>query len=278
MEHIVESHMMTIDYFIGGVTSVTFTTLFFIYTVAIIKIAWWISVGVALSMQPSLVTQGVAVNKLNWRNVALYKWWIAFGGSTVFVVLADGFSSWAYMHYIVPTMWQMPLLRAGLVWVWVILLILGLLQIAGILDLTHPWRTAKHRLERAKAGMSSVTWEEYYIRAHPGSIVSLLCSVLFIVRYSWRTSWPYVVWAIVWKGIAAFLGSWIVLPFIVDQYALSLMAAGYIGAQIYFHKSSGWMSKINNYAYMKWMEQYRKIAAIGVGVTLLLLISAFIEI
>lgn len=180
-------------------------------------------IGIGISLQPGAVIAGVHISQPLRSNS---KRWIAFVIMSVIVLLCDMavthflelfyISAYSITEYV--AMLQNPVVSTGIL----LVLVLSILDLAGVVDIFHGERNLTFRYEQIKQELVAPSWGERYVQSHSDSVLACVVSFIYMLLVPLRSSWPYVVWALSCKSVEILLN--LALVYLVPKWgALTLL-------------------------------------------------------
>lgn len=163
-------------------------------------------IGIGISLQPGAVIAGVHISHPLRSNG---KRWLAFVIMSVIVLLCDMavmhflelfyISAYSITEYV--AMLQNPVVSTGIL----LVLVLSILDLAGVVDIFHGERNLTFRYEQIKQELVAPSWGERYVQSHSDSVLACVVSFIYMLLVPLRSSWPYVVWALSCKSVEILL-------------------------------------------------------------------------
>lgn len=238
-----------------------------------VKVLLWVLIGIGAAMHPT-----VSSGRFQWPTVGRYGQWVVSLGVTLLLIVVDGVAWYGIMHYV--RKHQTMALDWLNQWQWDIVLaivgtvaLIGVLQLLHVVDITHHSRHAKADYEQWKANILSLSWEERYIQEHAGSWGACACALLFTCRSSWRYTWPYVIWALLWRIVymlalpfvltLSWVGQWLA---IADAMPLQWMLLGFLAGHMGEKHIRTWAHQ-HPQAYHGYMKFHHIIISLGIILT-----------
>lgn len=212
-------------------------------------------IGIGISLQPGSVIAGVHISHPLRSNG---KRWLAFISMSVIVLLCDMavmhflelfyISAYSITEYL--AMLQNPVVSTGIFWV----LALSILDLAGVVDISHGERNLIFRYEQIKQELVAPSWDERYVQSHSESVLACVVSFIYMLRVPFLSSWPYVVWALSCKSIEILLNLALVylvpkwgaltlllgatdsnVPVLMSNFIFTYLIMGYLCGHLIFH-------------------------------------------
>ena len=127
---------------------------------------------------------------------------------------------------------------------------LVLFQVLGLVDLAHGERDLSFYYDQVDAGKHKPSWMERYMGSQRGFLGASLVGLLYMLRMTIKTMWPYIV-CLVWFKILAILVNVLVSPsinrimhvnnemttlIIFDPYIITYTVAGFLWGHIVLHE------------------------------------------
>ena len=131
----------------------------------------------------------------------------------------------------------------------VFVLVLVLLQVLGLVDLAHGERNLSFHYDQLHQGKEQPSWMERYMAHTKGTLVSGMVGLLYMLRMTMRTMWPYII-CLIWFKLIAILTNVMLSPvinrlmhvelmtsthIILDPYVASYLIAGYLWGYVALH-------------------------------------------
>lgn len=212
-------------------------------------------IGIGISLQPGAVIAGVHISHSLRSNS---KRWLAFVIMSVIVLLCDMavmhflelfyISAYSITEYV--AMLQNPVVSTGVL----LVLVLSILDLAGVVDMFHGERNLTFRYEQIKQELVAPSWGERYVQSHSDSVLACVVSFIYMLRVPLRSSWPYVVWALSCKSIEILLNLALVylvpkwgeltffvgatdsdIPVLMNSFICTYLIMGYLYGHLIFH-------------------------------------------
>lgn len=212
-------------------------------------------IGIGISLQPGAVVAGVHISQPLRSNG---KRWLAFVIMSVIVLLCDMavmhflelfyISAYSITEYV--AMLQNPVVSTGVL----LVLVLSILDLAGVVDMFHGERNLTFRYEQIKQELVAPSWGERYVQSHSDSVLACVVSFIYMLRVPLRSSWPYVVWALSCKSIEILLNLALVylvpkwgeltffvgatdsdIPVLMNSFIFTYLIMGYLCGHLIFH-------------------------------------------
>ena len=137
---------------------------------------------------------------------------------------------------------------------------LVLFQVLGLVDLAHGERDLSFYYDQVDAGKHKPSWMEQYMGRQRGSLGVSLVGLLYMLRMTIKTMWPYIV-CLVWFKILAILVNVLVSPsinrimhadnemttlIIFDPYIITYVVAGFLWGHVALHHDVTKVSRLAN--------------------------------
>lgn len=212
-------------------------------------------IGIGISLQSGTVIAGVHISHPLRSNG---KRWIAFVIMSVIVLLCDMavmhflelfyISAYSITEYV--AMLQNPVVSTGVL----LVLVLSILDLAGVVDIFHGERNLTFRYEQIKQELVAPSWGERYVQSHSDSVLACIVSFIYMLRVPLRSSWPYVVWALSCKSVEILLNLALVylvpkwgeltflvgatdsdIPVLMNSFICTYLIMGYLYGHLIFH-------------------------------------------
>ena len=141
----------------------------------------------------------------------------------------------------------------------VVVFVLVLLQVLGLVDLAHGERNVSFHYDQLHQGKEQPSWMEQYMAHEKGGLGLAIVGLLYMLRMTMRTMWPYIV-SILWLKIIAILINMLLSPvinrlmhdesmvstyIILDPYVATYLIAGFLWGHVALHYD---IEKANNVA------------------------------
>ena len=139
----------------------------------------------------------------------------------------------------------------------VVVFALVLLQVLGLVDLAHGERNLSFHYDQLHQGKEQPSWMERYMAHTKGTLGSGIVGLLYMLRMTMRTMWPYII-CLIWFKLIAMLANVLLSPvinrlmhvetmtsthIILDPYVAIYVIAGYLWGHVALHhdlsKASG---------------------------------------
>ena len=131
----------------------------------------------------------------------------------------------------------------------VFVLVLVLLQVLGLVDLAHGERNLSFHYDQLHQGKEQPSWMERYMAHTKGTLVSGMVGLLYMLRMTMRTMWPYII-CLIWFKLIAILTNVMLSPvinrlmhvetmtsthIILDPYVAIYVIAGFLWGYVALH-------------------------------------------
>ena len=131
----------------------------------------------------------------------------------------------------------------------VIVFVLVLLQVLGLVDLAHGERNLSFHYDQLHQGKEQPSWMEQYMAHTKGTLGSGIVGLLYMLRMTMRTMWPYII-CLIWFKLIAMLANVLLSPvinrlmhvetmtsthIILDPYVAIYVIAGYLWGYVALH-------------------------------------------
>ena len=131
----------------------------------------------------------------------------------------------------------------------VVLFALVLLQALGLVDLAHGERNVAFHYGQLRQGKEQPSWMERYMAHTKGALGSGMVGLLYMLRMTTRTMWPYII-CLIWFKLIAILTNVMLSPvinrlmhvelmtsthIILDPYVASYLIAGFLWGYVALH-------------------------------------------
>ena len=83
-----------------------------------------------------------------------------------------------------------------------VLFLLVLFQVLGLVDVAHGERNLAFYYSQVEEGKEQPSWMERYMESEKGSLGASIIGLLYMLRMTMRTMWPYIICLIWFKLIA----------------------------------------------------------------------------
>ena len=102
-----------------------------------------------------------------------------------------------------------------------------LLQVLGLVDFTHGERNLSFHYDQLHQGKEQPSWMEQYMAREKGGLGLAIVGLLYMMRMTMRTMWPYII-CLIWFKLIAILANVLLSPVINRLMHVELMAATHI--------------------------------------------------
>lgn len=131
----------------------------------------------------------------------------------------------------------------------VVIFVLVLLQVLGIVDLAHGERNLSFHYDQLHQGKEQPSWMEQYMAREKGGLGLALVGLLYMMRMTMRTVWPYII-CLMWFKLIAMLANVLLSPvinrimhdelmastyIILDPYVATYLIAGFLWGHVALH-------------------------------------------
>ena len=131
----------------------------------------------------------------------------------------------------------------------VFVFVLVLLQVLGLVDLAHGERNLSFHYDQLHQGKEQPSWMERYMAYTKGTLGSGMVGLLYMMRMTMRTMWPYII-CLMWFKLIAILTNVLLSPvinrlmhveslasthIILDPYVASYLIAGFLWGYVALH-------------------------------------------
>ena len=131
----------------------------------------------------------------------------------------------------------------------VFVFVLVLLQMLGLVDLAHGERNLSFHYDQLHQGKEQPSWMEQYMAREKGGVGLAIVGLLYMLRMTMRTMWPYII-CLIWFKLIAILANVILSPVInrlmhvelmtsthivLDPYVATYVIAGFLWGYIALH-------------------------------------------
>ena len=141
----------------------------------------------------------------------------------------------------------------------VVVFVLVLLQVLGLVDLAHGERNLLFHYDQLHQGKEQPSWMEQYMAHEKGGLGLAIVGLIYMIRMTMRTMWPYII-CLIWFKLIAMLANVLLSPvinrlmhvetmtsthIILDPYVAIYVIAGYLWGYVALHYD---IDKANNVA------------------------------
>lgn len=127
--------------------------------------------------------------------------------------------------------------------------ILVLLQVLGLVDLAHGERNLSFHYDQLHQGKEQPSWIEQYMAHEKGGLGLAIVGLIYMIRMTMRTMWPYII-CLIWFKLIAMLANVLLSPvinrlmhvemmtsthIILDPYVAIYVIAGYLWGYVALH-------------------------------------------
>ena len=131
----------------------------------------------------------------------------------------------------------------------VIVFVLVLLQVLGLVDLAHGERNLSFHYDQLHQGKEQPSWMEQYMAHEKGGLGLAIVGLIYMIRMTMRTMWPYII-CLIWFKLIAMLANVLLSPvinrlmhvetmtsthIILDPYVAIYVIAGYLWGYVALH-------------------------------------------
>ena len=131
----------------------------------------------------------------------------------------------------------------------VVVFVLVLLQVLGLVDLAHGERNLSFHYDQLHQGKEQPSWMEQYMAHEKGGLGLAIVGLIYMIRMTMRTMWPYII-CLVWFKLIAILTNVLLSPvinrlmhvetmtsthIILDPYVAIYVIAGYLWGYVALH-------------------------------------------
>ena len=131
----------------------------------------------------------------------------------------------------------------------VIVFVLVLLQVLGLVDLAHGERNLSFHYDQLHQGKEQPSWMEQYMAHEKGGLGLAIVGLIYMLRMTMRTMWPYII-CLIWYKLIAMLANVLLSPvinrlmhvetmtsthIILDPYVAIYVIAGFLWGYVALH-------------------------------------------
>lgn len=131
----------------------------------------------------------------------------------------------------------------------VIVFVLVLLQVLGLVDLAHGERNLSFHYDQLHQGKEQPSWMEQYMAHEKGGLGLAIVGLIYMLRMTMRTMWPYII-CLIWFKLIAMLANVLLPPvinrlmhvetmtsthIILDPYVAIYVIAGFLWGYVALH-------------------------------------------
>lgn len=131
----------------------------------------------------------------------------------------------------------------------VVVFVLVLLQVLGLVDLAHGERNLSFHYDQLHQGKEQPSWMEQYMAHEKGGLGLAIVGLIYMIRMTMRTMWPYII-CLIWFKLIAILTNVLLSPvinrlmhvetmtsthIILDPYVAIYVIAGYLWGYVALH-------------------------------------------
>ena len=131
----------------------------------------------------------------------------------------------------------------------VFVFVLVLLQVLGLVDLAHGERNLSFHYDQLHQGKEQPSWMEQYMAHEKGGLGLAIVGLIYMIRMTMRTMWPYII-CLIWFKLIAILANVLLSPvinrlmhvetmtsthIILDPYVAIYVIAGFLWGYVALH-------------------------------------------
>ena len=131
----------------------------------------------------------------------------------------------------------------------VVVFVLVLLQVLGLVDLAHGERNLSFHYDQLHQGKEQPSWMEQYMAHEKGGLGLAIVGLIYMIRMTMRTMWPYII-CLIWFKLIAMLANVLLSPvinrlmhvetltsthIILDPYVVIYVIAGFLWGYVALH-------------------------------------------
>ena len=131
----------------------------------------------------------------------------------------------------------------------VVVFVLVLLQVLGLVDLAHGERNLSFHYDQLHQGKEQPSWMEQYMAHEKGGLGLAIVGLIYMIRMTMRTMWPYII-CFIWFKLIAMLANVLLSPvinrlmhvetmtsthIILDPYVAIYVIAGFLWGYVALH-------------------------------------------
>ena len=131
----------------------------------------------------------------------------------------------------------------------VFVFVLVLLQVLGLVDLAHGERNLSFHYDQLHQGKEQPSWMEQYMAHEKGGLGLAIVGLIYMLRMTMRTMWPYII-CLIWFKLIAMLANVLLSPvinrlmhvetmtsthIILDPYVAIYVIAGFLWGYVALH-------------------------------------------
>ena len=131
----------------------------------------------------------------------------------------------------------------------VVVFVLVLLQVLGLVDLAHGERNLSFHYDQLHQGKEQPSWMEQYMAHEKGGLGLAIVGLIYMIRMTMRTMWPYII-CLIWFKLIAMLANVLLSPvinrlmhvetmtsthIILDPYVAIYVIAGFLWGYVALH-------------------------------------------
>ena len=130
-----------------------------------------------------------------------------------------------------------------------VLFLLVLFQVLGLVDLAHGERNLSFHYDQLHQGKEQPSWMEQYMAHEKGGLGLAIVGLIYMLRMTMRTMWPYII-CLIWFKLIAMLANVLLSPvinrlmhvetmtsthIILDPYVAIYVIAGFLWGYVALH-------------------------------------------
>ncbi|PQL20734.1 hypothetical protein VCHSUH04_09570 [Veillonella sp. T14073-2] len=109
----------------------------------------------------------------------------------------------------------------------VVVFVLVLLQVLGLVDLAHGERNLSFHYDQLHQGKEQPSWMEQYMAHEKGGLGLAIVGLIYMLRMTMRTMWPYII-CLIWFKLIAMLANVLLSPVINRLMHIETMTSTHI--------------------------------------------------
>lgn len=109
----------------------------------------------------------------------------------------------------------------------VVVFVLVLLQVLGLVDLAHGERNLSFHYDQLHQGKEQPSWMEQYMAHEKGGLGLAIVGLIYMIRMTMRTMWPYII-CLIWFKLIAMLANVLLSPVINRLMHIETMTSTHI--------------------------------------------------
>ena len=215
-------------------------------------------IGVTLSMHPASIIVGEHTRLSHLRRWTRWNGYLIFiltlfivdvlttnGIYAVFYDVYGNLSALRELTFDPMALFFSESFQIGVVFVFVLVL----LQVLGLVDLAHGERNLSFYYDQLHQGKEQSSWMEQYMAHTKGTLGSGMVGMLYMLRMTMRTMWPYII-CLIWFKLIAILANVLLSPvinrlmhvelitsthIILDPYVAIYLIAGFLWGYVALH-------------------------------------------